>query len=75
MVDNRTTRVARAVSAGARHAPTSPASSSMPSTQHAYDHVAAIFLPIAIAVFAAVVITLGGLLITGSAAPRTQRAQ
>ena len=31
----------------------------MPSTQHAYDHVAGIFLPVAIAVFAAVVIALG----------------
>lgn len=37
----------------------------MPSTQHAYEHVAAIFFPIAIAVFACVVIVLGVLLILG----------
>jgi len=38
----------------------------MPSTQHAYDHVAGIFFPIAVAVFACVVITLGMLLALGA---------
>jgi cytochrome c oxidase subunit II len=38
----------------------------MPSTQHAYDHVAGIYFPIAVAVFACVVITLGVLLIAGA---------
>jgi cytochrome c oxidase subunit 2 len=38
----------------------------MPSTQQAYDHVAGIFFPIAVAVFACVVITLGVLLWTGA---------
>jgi cytochrome c oxidase subunit 2 len=38
----------------------------MPSTQHAYDHVAGIFFPIAVAVFACVVITLGVLLWAGA---------
>ncbi len=37
----------------------------MPSTQHAYEHVAGIFFPIAIAVFACVVIVLSVLLILG----------
>jgi cytochrome c oxidase subunit 2 len=38
----------------------------MPSTQHAYDHVAGIFFPIAVAVFACVMITLGVLLFAGA---------
>jgi cytochrome c oxidase subunit II len=38
----------------------------MPSTLHAYDHVAGIFFPIAIAVFACVVIILGVLLALGA---------
>lgn len=38
----------------------------MPSTQHAYDHVAGIFFPIAIAVFACVLIALAALLATGA---------
>lgn len=38
----------------------------MPSTQHAYDHVAGIFFPIAVAVFACVLITLGVLLVLGA---------
>ena len=38
----------------------------MPSTQHAYDHVAGILLPIAIAVFACVVIALAVLLVSGA---------
>jgi cytochrome c oxidase subunit 2 len=38
----------------------------MPSTQHAYDHVAGIFFPLAIAVFACVMITLGVLLVLGA---------
>jgi len=37
----------------------------MPSTQHAYEHVAGIFFPIAIAAFACVVIALGVLLVLG----------
>jgi cytochrome c oxidase subunit 2 len=37
----------------------------MPSTQHAYDHVAGVFFPIAIAVFASVAIALGVLLVAG----------
>ena len=49
----------------ARHA-VSTGPESMPSTQHAYDHVAGIFFPIAIAVFACVVITLGVLLVLGA---------
>lgn len=38
----------------------------MPSTQHAYDHVAGIFFPIAVAVFVCVVITLAVLLFAGA---------
>jgi cytochrome c oxidase subunit 2 len=38
----------------------------MPSTQHAYDHVAGIFFAIAIAVFASVVVALGALLALGA---------
>lgn len=38
----------------------------MPNTQHAYDHVAGIFFPIAIAVFACLVIMLGVLLVAGA---------
>jgi cytochrome c oxidase subunit 2 len=38
----------------------------MPSTQHAYDHVAGIFFPIAVAVFACVVFTLAVLLVLGA---------
>jgi cytochrome c oxidase subunit II len=38
----------------------------MPSTQHAYDHVAGIFFPIAVAVFACVVVTLAVLLVAGA---------
>jgi len=37
----------------------------MPSTQHAYDHVAGIYFPIAAGVFAAVVAALGALLVLG----------
>jgi cytochrome c oxidase subunit 2 len=38
----------------------------MPSTQHAYDHVAGIYLPVAVGVFAAVVVALGALLVLGA---------
>lgn len=38
----------------------------MPSTQHAYDHVAGIYLPIAIGVFAFVVVFLAALLLLGA---------
>src|SRR5579862_4407513 len=38
----------------------------MPNTQHAYDHVAGIYLPIAIGVFAAVVAALAVLLVFGA---------
>lgn len=37
----------------------------MPSTQHAYDHVAGIYFPVAVGVFAAVVTALGALLLLG----------
>jgi len=37
-----------------------------PNTQHAYDHVAGIYFPIAAAVFVAVVIALGALLVLGA---------
>lgn len=38
----------------------------MPNTQRAYDHVAGIYLPIAVAVFAFVVVVLAGLLVLGA---------
>ncbi|MGH2851972.1 MAG: hypothetical protein ACRDLP_15320 [Solirubrobacteraceae bacterium] len=38
----------------------------MPSTQHAYDHVAGIYLPAAAGVFAAVVVALAALLVLGA---------
>ena len=38
----------------------------MPSTQHAYDHVAGIYLPIAVGVFAFVVVLLAVLLALGA---------
>ena len=53
----------------------------MPSTQHAYDHVAGIYLPIAIGVFVLVAVLLAALLLlgarrrvagTGSEAPRVE---
>jgi cytochrome c oxidase subunit 2 len=37
----------------------------MPSTQHAYDHVAGIYFPVAAGVFAAVVVVLAVLLVRG----------
>ena len=48
----------------------------MPSTQRAYDHVAGIYLPIAIGVFAFVVVFLAALLVLGArrrVAPDGQR--
>jgi cytochrome c oxidase subunit II len=38
----------------------------MPSTQRAYDQVAEIYFPIAVGVFAAIVLTLAALLVTGA---------
>jgi cytochrome c oxidase subunit II len=38
----------------------------MPSTEHAYDHVAGIYFPIAAGVFAVVVITVGAMVVRGA---------
>jgi cytochrome c oxidase subunit 2 len=44
----------------------SSALEAMPSTQHAYDHVAGIYFSVAVGVFAAVVVALGVLLVRGA---------
>lgn len=50
-----------------RGAPTPPRPlDAMPSTQHAYDHVAAIYFPIAAGVFAAIVVLMAALLMLGA---------